>query len=135
MAPPSEAGGRSRVEAVGPAGPAVPEDEHALCLASGQALGRILQAEQEATEHALAVAGRPSITVRLPAADAESVGAFLFLWETAVVLWARLLGVDPYDQPGVQQGKDAARARLTGAPTDLAARLDAHRAQARRTSE
>ncbi len=109
------------------AGPSVPAGEAALCLASGQPLGAVLEAEREATEFALAAAGRPSITIRLAAADAESLGAFLFAWEAAVVFWGRLLGVDPFGQPGVELGKRAAAARLTGQPADLAEDLERHR--------
>lgn len=105
----------------------VPAGEDDVCLATGQTLGAVLAAEREATEYALAAAGRPSITVRLAAADAASVGAFLFASEAAVVFWGSLIGVDPFGQPGVELGKRAAAAALTGAPEELAAALERHR--------
>jgi glucose-6-phosphate isomerase len=100
------------VDAQGVDGPRIPAGGGGLCVAAGQSLGRVLRVERAATARALALAGRPSITLHLSAADAEGVGACLFLFEAAVVAWARLLGVNPYDQPGVQQGKDIARALL-----------------------
>ncbi len=122
------------VDAAGDAGPDVPADAGDLTYAAGQALGAVLAAERDATEFALAQAGRPSVRVRLAAADAECVGAFLMTYEMAVVLWGRLLGVDPFGQPGVTLGKDAARAVLTGEPADLAARLARHRDTERTSS-
>jgi glucose-6-phosphate isomerase len=108
-------------------GPDVPDSGAGLCKAAGRPLGTILAAEQEATAFALAEAGRPTATVHLTRADAACVCAFLLTCEVAVVLWARLLGVDPFGQPGVELGKRAALARLTGEPADLAARLAQHR--------
>lgn len=108
----------------------VPAAAGDLCRAAGRSLQAILEAEQEATAFALAEAGRPTATLRLAAADAASVGAFLLTWELAVVLWGRLLGVDPFGQPGVELGKQAAMALLTGEPADLAARMAARRSGA-----
>jgi glucose-6-phosphate isomerase len=105
------------VQAPGEDGPAVPADEGGLCAAAGRSLGAILSAEAAATRTALAEAGRPVAVVHLPAAEAAPVGAFLMTWFLGVVLWARLLGVDPYGQPGVEGGKRAARA-LLAAPAD-----------------
>ncbi len=104
-----------------------PSEAPDLGSTSGHDLGRILAAEREATAYALSARGRPSVRVQLAASDAASVGAFLLTYEAAVVLWARRLGVDPFGQPGVALGKEAARAALTGEPADLAARLAAHR--------
>jgi len=111
--------------------PRVPADAADLCFAAGRDLGAILRAEREATAYALAASGRPSIRVHLAAADAASVGAFLLTYEAAVVLWAERLGVNPFGQPGVTLGKDAARAALTGEPADLAARMQAQGRRAR----
>ncbi|MDF1700251.1 MAG: glucose-6-phosphate isomerase [Planctomycetota bacterium] len=96
-----------------PRGPTVPIEGDAMCYAAGRSLGAILEAEQRATAEALAAAGRPSITIDLVAADATGVAAFLFAYQAAVVYWGRLLGVDPFGQPGVQGGKDATRRLLT----------------------
>ena len=98
-------------------GPIVPG---ALGDAAGHTLSTILAAEREATCYALESAGRPWARLRLDRADAASVGAFLVVYEMAVVYWGRLVGVDPFGQPGVQLGKSAALARLRGEPADLA---------------
>lgn len=122
------------VDAPGEAGPRVPDDAADMTFAAGQDLGALLAAEREATEYALAATGRPSARVRLAAADEQSIGAFLLVSQMAVVYWARLLGVDPFGQPGVTLGKDAARAALVDEPADMAAKLAAHRAVERTRS-
>lgn len=91
--------------------------------AAGHTLGQIMRAEEAATVFALEEAGRPWARIRLAGADADAVGAFLLTYEMAVVYWGRLLGVDPFGQPGVQLGKSAALARLTGEPAALAERV------------
>ena len=94
------------------AGPAVPGGA-GLCYAEGRSLGAILAAEAQATAEAVAAAGQSVVRLHLPAADAFQVGAFLFAYEMAVVLWGRALQVDPFGQPGVEGGKQAARRLLT----------------------
>lgn len=64
------------------------------------------------TRAALAEAGRPSLTLRVPAADARSLGALIALFERAVGLYAELIDVNAYHQPGVEAGKRAAASTL-----------------------
>lgn len=62
----------------------------------------------EGTRRALADRGRRSITLTIPAADARSLGAMIALSERAVGLYASLVNVNAYHQPGVEAGKRAA---------------------------
>jgi glucose-6-phosphate isomerase len=50
--------------------------------------------------------------IRLNAADALSLGAEFFRWEFATATAGWLLGINPFDEPNVQQAKDATRALL-----------------------
>lgn len=79
-------------------------------------LGEVLAACREATAQALSARERPSATIRLRGPDAEAIGAFWMVYETAVALWGLGRGIDPFDQPAVALGKRIATARLTGAP-------------------
>lgn len=72
---------------------------------SGKSMGELIDAERIGTAAALAEAGRPSMTLRLPRIDATSVGELLFLWEAATAFTGFLYGVDPFDQPGVESSK------------------------------
>jgi glucose-6-phosphate isomerase len=60
------------------------------------------------TRRALFEKGRGSIMVTLPDLSPRSVGALIALYERAVGLYAGLIHVNAYDQPGVEAGKQAA---------------------------
>jgi glucose-6-phosphate isomerase len=55
---------------------------------------------------------RESLTITVPRVDARSVGALIALFERAVGLYAGLIGVNAYHQPGVEAGKKAAASVL-----------------------
>ncbi|MCB1033220.1 MAG: glucose-6-phosphate isomerase [Acidobacteria bacterium] len=60
------------------------------------------------TRQALAERGRPSLTVTLDRLDGRSLGVLIALYERAVGLYASLVHVNAYHQPGVEAGKKAA---------------------------
>jgi glucose-6-phosphate isomerase len=60
------------------------------------------------TRSALFENGRESMTITVPRVDARTVGALVALFERAVGLYASLIGVNAYHQPGVEAGKKAA---------------------------
>ncbi len=64
------------------------------------------------TRSALAENGRESMTLTLPDVGARSLGALIALYERAVGLYASLVDINAYDQPGVEAGKKAAGAVL-----------------------
>ncbi|KAB2940867.1 MAG: glucose-6-phosphate isomerase [Phycisphaerae bacterium] len=64
------------------------------------------------TRAALSEKGRRSMTLTLPRIDAFSLGALIALFERAVGLYAELIDVNAYDQPGVEAGKKAASEAL-----------------------
>jgi glucose-6-phosphate isomerase len=61
---------------------------------------------------ALAQAGRPVLT--LPADGASDLGRIFMLCELAVAVAGWGLGINPFDQPNVQQAKDATKRVLAG---------------------
>ncbi len=73
---------------------------------SGASLGKLLNAEKRATEAALVASNRPCMTIRLPSVDEKAIGQFIMLWEAATTIMGALLGINPYDQPAVQLGKE-----------------------------
>ena len=60
------------------------------------------------TREALHEAQRSSMTITIPEVDAISLGALIALFERTVGLYASLIGINPYHQPGVEAGKRAA---------------------------
>ncbi|HEX7880144.1 MAG TPA: glucose-6-phosphate isomerase [Candidatus Eisenbacteria bacterium] len=60
------------------------------------------------TRRALYDSGRGSLTIRMPDVSAFSLGALIALFERAVGLYAFLIGINAYHQPGVEAGKKAA---------------------------
>jgi len=75
----------------------------------------------EGTRRALHENGRASMTVTLPDVSPRSVGALIALYERAVGLYASLVRVNAYHQPGVEAGKKAAGAVVAAQARVLAA--------------
>jgi glucose-6-phosphate isomerase len=99
----------------GGVGAAVPPDiaaDPTLAYLRGRRMGDLLDAEAEATADTLVHNGRPVRQIRVPRLDAHALGALFqhFMLETAIA--AHLMGVNPYDQPAVEDGKRRARAYL-----------------------
>ena len=64
------------------------------------------------TREALSEKGRDSITITVSDVTGESIGALIALYERAVGLYAELVDINAYHQPGVEAGKKAAAAVL-----------------------
>src|SRR4029077_10689580 len=64
------------------------------------------------TRAALFENDRESMTITIPRVDARTVGGLIALFERAVGLYASLIGINGYHQPGVEAGKKAAASIL-----------------------
>ncbi len=64
------------------------------------------------TREALFANDRQSMTLTVRRVDARTIGVLIALFERAVGLYASLIGVNAYHQPGVEAGKKAAAAVL-----------------------
>ena len=82
----------------------------------GHRLGDLIAAQARATATMLTDAGRPVRRLSVPAADARAVGALMMHFMLETVVAAHLLGVDPFDQPAVERGKELARRDLESEP-------------------
>ena len=60
------------------------------------------------TREALFANDRQSITISVKTVDARTIGAMIALFERAVGLYASLVNINAYHQPGVEAGKKAA---------------------------
>ena len=64
-----------------------------------------VQISYEGTAEAHAEGGVPNWTLTLPRLDAETVGRLLSFYMHAVAVSGTMLGVDPFNQPGVETYK------------------------------
>lgn len=97
----------------------------ALEVEPGATAGDFLHGFLLGTRAALFENGRESMTVTVPRVDARTVGALIALFERAVGLYASLVGINAYHQPGVEAGKKAAAGVLALQAKVLAALADA----------
>jgi glucose-6-phosphate isomerase len=75
-------------------------------------LNELITYERQATEYALTKYKRPNFTIILPEVNAHTVGELLqyFMYETAYC--GAMLDIDTYNQPGVEEGKQATFAMM-----------------------
>jgi glucose-6-phosphate isomerase len=84
----------------------------ALAYLAGRTMGALMDAEGRATAETLMRRGRPTRLVRLAKLDAAVMGALMMHYMLETILAAHLLGVDPFDQPAVEEGKVLTRQYL-----------------------
>ncbi|CAN1185410.1 Glucose-6-phosphate isomerase 1, chloroplastic [Linum perenne] len=77
-------------------------------LEPGVTCGDYLFGMLQGTRSALYANGRESVTVTVEEVTPRSVGALIALYERAVGLYAFLVNINAYHQPGVEAGKKAA---------------------------
>ncbi len=70
--------------------------------------GDYLSGFLQGTRSALSEGGRQNLTITFRSFDEFSLGALIALFERAVSLYAELINVNAYNQPGVEAGKKAA---------------------------
>jgi glucose-6-phosphate isomerase len=78
----------------------------------GITTGDFLSGFWQGTREALSEKGRLSLTVTVPEVNPFTLGMLIALYERAVGLYASLVGINAYHQPGVEAGKQAAGAVL-----------------------
>ena len=95
-------------------GPA-PDYAQELEFLAGKDLSVLLNSEKKATEYALLESKRPCLTILFDKVNAYTVGQFIYLYEVTASFAGALFGINPYDQPAVELGKEATFA-LMGKP-------------------
>ncbi|MDD2764917.1 MAG: glucose-6-phosphate isomerase [Opitutaceae bacterium] len=79
-----------------------------LEVEGGVTSGDFLQGFLLGTRDALSEKNRPSVTLTIPDVSPRTVGLLIALYERVVGLYASLIGINAYHQPGVEAGKKAA---------------------------
>jgi len=103
---------------IGPAPECAPELEYL----AGADLSKLLKNEKTATEFALLQNQRPCLSILFDRVNAHTVGQFIYLYEVTTSLAGALFGINTYDQPAVELGKDATLALMGGAGCEELAR-------------
>ena len=87
-------------------------DIHDVSFLSGHSLNELILAEQHATEYAILKSGHLSHTITLPEVNPFTIGELLYMFEVMTAFAGELLSINAFDQPGVEEGKNATYALL-----------------------
>jgi glucose-6-phosphate isomerase len=85
-----------------------------LAYLPGHTLGQLLDAEFLATREALRQQGRMNMTLTLDAVGPRELGYLIMFFQLATGYAGVWYDVNPFDQPGVELGKDLTRAAMRG---------------------
>ena len=96
----------------GPAAPKARAKTLGLNYLAGKKLGDLVDAEARATAQTLFKNGRPVRQIHLAKVDEFHMGALMMHFMLETIIMGKLMGVDPFDQPGVEEGKVLARQYL-----------------------
>lgn len=95
--------------------PPAPTDDDGLNYLAGRELSYLNEKAYEATSRAHREGGVPNMTIHVPTPNARSLGTLIYFFEIACAISGLLLGVNPFDQPGVEAYKTE-MSRLLGKP-------------------
>jgi len=84
-------------------------DVNFLC---GHSLAELTNAEQKSTEYALKKAGKINWTITIDKIDEFNIGGLMYFFQMQTAYMGELLNINAYNQPGVEEGKNAAYAIL-----------------------
>ncbi len=90
--------------------PQAPEALEGLDYLGGRMLAELFHAEEQATGWTLTVLSqRPTVRIVLPNVTPHTLGQLLYMLEVQTSIAGEMLGINTYDQPGVEAGKVATR--------------------------
>lgn len=73
----------------------------------GHTMNELISTEMKATEYALTKKQRLNNTIYLPELNEFTLGELMFMLELATAYIGEMFGIDTYNQPGVEEGKNA----------------------------
>jgi glucose-6-phosphate isomerase len=92
--------------------PSAYDDLEGVGYLGGHMMAELLNVECDATRKALAEAGRPNSTISLGAVSEENLGYLLQALEVQTAIAGSLYGVNAFNQPGVEAGKQITYERM-----------------------
>jgi glucose-6-phosphate isomerase len=88
------------------------EDLEGVGYLGGHTMAELLSVECDATRRALTEAGHPNSTIKLGAVNEENLGYLLQALEVQTAIAGALYGVNAFNQPGVEAGKQITYKRM-----------------------
>ncbi len=88
------------------------EDLEGVGYLGGHTMAELLNVECDATRRALREAERPNCTIKLGKIDEEHLGYLMQALEIQTAIAGSLYGVNAFDQPGVEAGKQITYSRM-----------------------
>lgn len=83
------------------------EDMPSLGFLGGNTQNKLIKVEQMATEYALLKAQKLNMTITLPEVNEFTIGQLIYFFEVATSFAGELMNINAFDQPGVEEGKNA----------------------------
>jgi len=80
---------------------------------NGLTFGKLLETEMQGTIQALTANNRPNITIEITKVDEYNLGQLFMLFESATAFLGEMLGINAYNQPGVERSKQITKELLT----------------------
>ncbi|MCI1958730.1 MAG: glucose-6-phosphate isomerase [Clostridia bacterium] len=87
--------------------PKIYGDIPSLGFLGGITQNTLIHTEQMATEYAILKSGKMNLTITLPEVNEFIIGQLLYMFEVATGFAGELLNINAFDQPGVEEGKNA----------------------------
>ena len=88
------------------------DDIPSLSFLKGHTFNELILTEQSATEYAINASQKWSRTITLSKLNANTLGQLLYFFEMETAFAGELLNINAYDQPGVEEGKNATYALM-----------------------
>lgn len=88
------------------------EDIPSVSFLGGHTMNELIDAERRATEYALQKAKKMNRTIMLPEVNAFTLGQLLMFFMIETAYAGAMLNIDTFNQPGVEEGKNATYALL-----------------------
>ncbi|KJR40592.1 Phosphoglucose isomerase (PGI) [Candidatus Magnetoovum chiemensis] len=82
------------------------KDYEGCAYLAGHTLSEVIKAAENATELSLSDASKPNMTIKIPTIDAYHIGQLFQFFEISTVVIGFLFGVNPFNQPWIEAGKN-----------------------------
>jgi glucose-6-phosphate isomerase len=94
-------------------------DLSAIEALRGATMNQLMDAELHATRQVMTNQKRPQFSIVIPKLNAHALGQLFFFTETLTAIAGYVLEINPFDQPGVEEGKILTKERIAACKKSL----------------